>query len=163
MDVKIKSDEIIFKYRVNGLVLNNNKILVVEIMNNGFNCLPGGHVKLGELSTDAIEREMLEELDIKNPKNAIIDKKLFAINETVFSRKDGKKVHEISLFYKINFKEDCLNLCDYCKMELDDGIEKKLDFKWVNIEDLNNVNFKPMIIVDKIKKNNWNLEHFIDL
>ena len=50
MDVKIKCDEGNFKMRVSGLIIKNGKLLTVDICENNFYCLPGGHVHLGEES-----------------------------------------------------------------------------------------------------------------
>lgn len=162
-DIKIKADNINFKYRVSGIVIINNKVLVVQIMDNGFYCLPGGHVKLGELSSQAIKREMREELPRKNNKIICIKNySLFAINEIIFKRQDSTKVHELSLIYKIDLKNnDDVFLNDIILFEKDDII-KKMDFKWVDINDLENINFKPKNIIAKIKNNDFSLVHFIE-
>ena len=49
MDIKIEDKEsgIKFKFRVNGILLNNDKILAVEMNKMGFMCCPGGHVMIG--------------------------------------------------------------------------------------------------------------------
>ena len=66
-DIEIVSSNIKFKYRVSGLLVVDNKLLVCKINNNNFYCLPGGHVELFENSRDAIIREFKEEtlIDVK--------------------------------------------------------------------------------------------------
>ena len=65
MDVKIDLDDFNFKYRVCSVILKNNRVLFVEINNNGFLCCPGGHVELGEDSISAVKRETEEEIGVK--------------------------------------------------------------------------------------------------
>ena len=72
-DIEIVSNNIKFKYRVSGILLKNNKILVCKINNNEFYCLPGGHVELLEDSQSAMLREFKEETLI----DAKVEKLLF--------------------------------------------------------------------------------------
>ncbi|MEG1288103.1 MAG: hypothetical protein RSD29_01960, partial [Bacilli bacterium] len=111
-----------------------------------------------ENSKNAIKREMNEELGV-----VIKDSFLFLINETMFTRKDGIKVQELSFFYKIELNNlDNLDLSDHIKYENDEGVVKKLDFRWIPLNNLKNINFKPNIIVDKLINKDFLLEHFID-
>lgn len=63
--IKIKTEDYNFKFRVSGLIIKNNKILLVDMDNSGFLCLPGGYVELGETTEIAIKRELLEEIGKK--------------------------------------------------------------------------------------------------
>lgn len=60
-DIEFKTTNKKFKCRVNGLIINDGKILTLRMKNNTSYCLPGGHVELCENSKDAILREMFEE------------------------------------------------------------------------------------------------------
>lgn len=142
-DIKLSDDDCAFKYRVNGIIISDNKVLTVQIMDNGFYCLPGGHVKLKELSSDAIKREIKEEVngDVKSAK-------LIAVLENLFLRGDKKLVQELSFYYLIDASN--VNLNDYVTYEEDDLL-KKLEFKWLDIDNLEKYNFKPQVIVDQIK------------
>ena len=95
MDVKIKSDEGCFKYRVAGAVIKDNKLLMVDICDNGFYCLPGGHIHLCEDSLTAIKREIGEEVQI-----TCKTIKLIALAENFFTGKKGQ-MHEVCYFYMI--------------------------------------------------------------
>ena len=63
-DISIENEEYRFKYRVSGILIKDNKLLVVKINNNKFYCLPGGHVELMENTKDAVIREFKEETGI---------------------------------------------------------------------------------------------------
>jgi ADP-ribose pyrophosphatase YjhB (NUDIX family) len=61
-DIEFKTDSKKFKYRVNGFIIHNNKILTIKMKNNISYCLPGGHVELDKDTRTAILRELLEGL-----------------------------------------------------------------------------------------------------
>lgn len=63
--IKIKTEDYNFKFRVSGLVIKNNKLLLVDMDDSGFLCLPGGYVELGETTEVAIKRELVEEVGKK--------------------------------------------------------------------------------------------------
>lgn len=152
-DVKIKTEECNFKFRVRGIIEKNNKILCVCMQNSDFFCLPGGHVEVGELTRETIIREMKEETKIE----VKIDN-LVLISEDVYIRRD-KLVHELAYYYKVS----PLNLNnennDFIIYEKDkDGI-KKLDFKWFSKEEFKEVNFKPEYLKNKILNNDYSFEH----
>ena len=46
MDVRIKENGLKFKFRVSGIIINDNKILLEKYSDKGW-CLPGGHVMMG--------------------------------------------------------------------------------------------------------------------
>ena len=65
--IKMKNNDYNFKFRVSGLIIKNNKLLLVDMDDNGFLCLPGGYVELGETTEEAVRRELKEEIqkDVK--------------------------------------------------------------------------------------------------
>ena len=79
-DIEFKTETKKFKYRVNGIVIYNNKLLTIKMKNNISYCLPGGHVELGEDTKTAMLREMLEELDTP----VSIDKELAFVENFLF-------------------------------------------------------------------------------
>lgn len=151
-DIKIDDSYGSFKDRVNGILIYNNKILLVKMHSNSFYCLPGGHVKLGESSEEAIIREMKEETGYNVNVN-----KLVAITENFFTRKDGKKIHELGFYY----------LADIYNQEIKEINSKKeednitLEFKWLDINKLGDIEFKPIEITEKIINKDLSFSHII--
>lgn len=84
--IKMKTNDYNFKFRVSGLIIKNNKLLLVDMDDSGFLCLPSGYVELGETTEEAIKRELLEEIR----KDVSIEKYLGVI-ENYFINKYGKK------------------------------------------------------------------------
>lgn len=154
MDVKIKDNEGNFKMRVAGLIIKENKLLTVQICNNGFYCLPGGHVHLGESSLEAIKREMEEEVNLTCKKATLL-----ALVENFFMGK-GKKFHEVCYFYLFEPNED-VEIKDYSRVENDEGELKNLDFKWAELDNLEAVDFRPSVLIDKLAKRDFDFEHII--
>ena len=154
MDVKIKSNEGNFKYRVAGAVIKNKKLLMVNICNNGFYCLPGGHIHLGEDSQTAMKREIGEEVGI-TCKNM----KLVSLAENFFKAKKGL-MHEVCYFYVIEPNENIATE-DYDIVENDEGELKPLHFKWCPLEEIDKVDFRPKNLAEKFKNEDFEFEHFI--
>ena len=155
-DIKIENLYGNVKFRVNGVLICNNEILVVKMSQNNFYCLPGGHVKIAESSREAMLRENKEETGY----NAHIEK-LIAITENFFTRKNGKKIHELGFYYllKLDDKENITKK----EYETQEENEEKINlhFKWDSIEELKNIDFKPTQLKEKLLNKNFEFEHFI--
>ena len=154
MDIKIKSEQGNFKYRVSDAVMKEDKILMVDICDNGFYCLPGGHIHLGEDSLEAIKREIGEEVGI-----TCKSVKLIALCENFFKTNKGN-MHEVGYFYLIEPNEE-MKTNDYEVIENDEGELKPLKFKWCPLTEIDKVDFRPSLLKDKFKNKNFNFEHFI--
>lgn len=152
MDLKISTENQKFKVRVAGMVIHNGKLLVCKIMNNKFYCLPGGHCHLYETSQDAMLREMNEEtgMEVK------IDE-LSAFIENLFVSEKGEKFHELCYIYRLtpnNLPNEKAK--DWTVVELDDGIYKNLDFKWIDLDKINDYDIRPSAIKQIINKKGIN-------
>ena len=116
-----------------GLALKNGKLLVSEGYDHSkkqtfYRCLGGG-IEFLEKSTDALKREFLEEINA----NIIIDNFL-GISENIFTYQ-GKKAHELVLYYKISIDDN--DYKDEYIVNDDDGQSKAT---WVDINDFKNGN-----------------------
>lgn len=153
-DIKLESKNYIFKYRVSGAMIVNNKLLTVQIMDNGFYCLPGGHVISKETSSEAIKREMEEEVNCK-----VEVANMFAVAENIFKRADETTVQELGMYYFIK-PDKQMSLDNKTIIEENDGIKKKLEFKWIALDDLDKENFKPKFLIEQLKKQDSNLKYY---
>lgn len=156
-DIELKTNEKKFKYRVNGIIINEGKILALKMKNNTSYCLPGGHVELCENSQKAIVREMLEETKTK----VSIDKEL-SIVENFYFDKNNFETHELSFYYIVkpeNF--DNIKFNNYSIIENDKGETKRHNFEWLDISSLNNIDFRPSFIKSKLISGNYDFEHII--
>ncbi len=154
-DIKLNIDGNKFKFRVCGLVKNGDKVLIQKIGNNPFYCLPGGHVELGEDTKFAVNREITEEIG-----NPIKDEKLFAIIENFFGGTEGGKYHEIGFYYRANLQQE-METKDYTIIENDKGEEKILEYKWVDKKELENIDFRPVVLKPLLFEDSEKIEHII--
>ena len=152
--IKIKNEHYTFKFRVSGIIIRNGKVLLVEMDNAGFYCLPGGHVELGETTEEAMIREMKEE----TTKDTYIKEYLGNI-ENFFINKHNINIHEIAFYYLMDFKDD--EIKDLSHLENDEGTLVNLNFKWFDIKELKNVNLKPEYLKDLLNKDNLVFNHLI--
>lgn len=154
MDIKLFSNGLKFKYRVAGIIVNNNKVLVNKYDKDRF-CLPGGYVEVGETSLEAIKREIKEELQIN-----INDAEYIGIIENFFTNFKGDKTHGLEFYYKINVSDGEIKNIDMNYIENDKGTTVKHNFKWIPINELNLYNIVPSQI-NNIIQNNENNFHYI--
>lgn len=156
-DIEFKTETQKFKYRVNGLTINNGKLLTLLMKNKTSYCLPGGHVELGEDSRSAMIREMEEEINT----SVNIDKEL-AIVENFYTDKNNFKTHEISCYYTVVPNDwSQIPSTDYIKTENDKGEIKEHHFVWLDLDKIDEYDLRPSYLKNKLHKKNYNFEHLI--
>ena len=153
--IKIKTDDYYFKFRVSGLIIKNNKILLVDMDNSGFICLPGGYVELGETTEVAVKRELLEEVGKKFDIS-----KYLGVVENYFINKYSKKIHEISFYYLMTPIEN-IDTNNFTIIENDKGNKVKLDFKWIDLKDIGNYDIRPSFLKQILERENLEFNHII--
>ncbi len=155
MDLRFNTNGNFFGVRAACIIYSKDgsKILAHVEENSDHIALPGGGVAFGENSCDTIKREVREELglDIKNVNIKGTIENFFVYKE--------RNVHGLELIYQAEFVES-----HPYKAEILDGIEereRKLVFKWVDIDKLEDLNLKPEIIRNEIKNKNSDIFHLI--
>ena len=150
--IKIKDEHYTFKFRVSGVIIKDGKVLLVEMDDAGFYCLPGGHVELGETTEEAMIREMKEE----TTKDTYIKEYLGNI-ENFFVNKHNVSIHEIAFYYLMDFKDEDIN--NLSRTENDEGTLVNLKFKWFDLKELDSVNIKPVFLKEILTKDNLEFGH----
>ncbi|MFW9902491.1 MAG: NUDIX hydrolase [Candidatus Thorarchaeota archaeon] len=156
----------VFVYRVAGVAINNNKLLIHRSILDDFWCLPGGRCEFFEVSHDTLIREMKEEL---NAKIRIIRPLYFVEN---FFNFEEKNHHELSIFYLMEFHPDTPLILENeefsgkeCMLEENDrlyGKEIELIFKWVDINQLEEIRLYPLFLRTSLKNIKPYPEHIIN-
>lgn len=98
--------------------------------------LPGGHVEFGETARDALIRELNEELII-----SIKDVSLIGGMEDIFTKENGKKHHDINLFFSVLFD----NVRDKSK-------EDEIDFFFLTRKEMLKEKVFPAVLPEAILK-----------
>ena len=116
-----------------GLAIKNNKLLVSEgfdkVKNETFYRCLGGGIEFLEKSEEALKREFLEEINVD-----ITVKDFLGISENIFTYQ-GRKAHELILFYSIDISDE--NYKEEYKVIDDHG---ETIAKWINIDEFKNKN-----------------------
>jgi 8-oxo-dGTP pyrophosphatase MutT (NUDIX family) len=132
-----------FNLRAAGLCFRGNKILLAYHDNVGSYSLPGGRCEFGEDSMTAVAREFKEETgaDVK-----VLDKHFLIENFFIVEK---VKYHEILIIHLVLFPEDS----EFYKQDRFVGHEgnKKMDYRWVEIDDLRKYKIKPDLLLKLIQ------------
>lgn len=156
-DILFRTEDFIFSYRVGGVLIKDNKILLQKPKNDDY-AIIGGHVSCLETTAQTLKREYEEEIHAK-----IEVDNLLAVGE-VFFPWGQKPCHQISLYYKVHLLNDNDIPSDGSFQGYDDlGNERiDLDFCWVPLEDLKNgVKVYPVELIPHILNGNNEVVHFI--
>ena len=140
-----------FNARVGAIIYNEDKTkILIENQHDKRYMFPGGRIDVHEDSKTSIERELIEELNLKTDLN------LKYIVE-MFIKSPKTKYHEIGFYFVTKIKEK----------EIKNNF-KSLDgdsyFIWVSIKDLNKYNMLARPIQDKVVNNELtdnNLEYLV--
>lgn len=156
MDIKIKTENYIFSYRVAGICLIDGKVLLQKSSNEKGYAFPGGHVALGETNAETLKREFEEEIGVH-----ISVGELKWIQENFFSL-NGRKWHQICLYYLVNINKTTFPLNDtFSGIENMDGKEFMIQFHWIPISELSNIEVYPINCVELLNDINGGIKHFI--
>lgn len=130
MDLAAIINNIKFKIRVAG-ILSTPKGFLFEKSDEDYIFPIGGKVMVNETSQEALEREVMEEIEMK-----IKNSKLCSVMENLYTTTAGLKIHEICFVYKID---------DIFEGDLPDG------FLEVAIEDIDKYKIKPIGLTKILK------------
>ena len=151
MDWLFESENGICDVRVSGLIVKENKILVQRPKNRNEYALPGGHLKFGETTQEALEREYKEETGAD-----IICRRLLWVEEC-FWEWNSKPAHNISFYYLADFCGDFSFSEEFKPFKDNDDML----YGWISIDKLNNIEIYPQFL----KKEIFNLsecpKHFV--
>ena len=122
----VQEKELILYPAVYGLIVSNDKILLLKMRHTGKFHLPGGGINLGERMQDALRREVKEETGLEIEIGKLVD-----FNELFFYYDpSGKAYHGLFFYYSCRPKS--LELLDDDQIT-DESAEKP---RWVAIKEL---------------------------
>lgn len=149
-----------FAYRVAGIALSNNHVLLHKDDADNFWVLPGGSCDFYEESQTALQREISEEIGAE-----IKVGPLLWVVENFYSYRE-KPVHELGMYYLFEFTGPSRKLYDTPSFE---GTEKhittqeafKLYFRWFPLDDLSRINIKPGFLGKKLRATERGFERIV--
>ena len=138
------------------LVIEDESILLIKKNGGPYHGkydLPGGTIEFGETPSDALKREILEEVGID-----IIDFKIFDTDSVCFDwdykeKNIQLKVHHVGIYYKINKYNDSIK----STIEIDEQNDDSLGALFIPIKELSKKELSPLAIIE-LNKLGYNIK-----
>lgn len=134
MSVMKKNVKARFKFRVAGIAIRDNQILIHKSEQNLYWSLPGGRVEFLETTILALQREMLEETGLNSEIYRLV-----WITENFFI-KDEKPVHELAFYHLMSLPTAPKNIFYGHERDF------RLCFQWYNLEAIETVPLYPAFL-----------------
>ena len=156
-DILFLQEDFIFSYRVGGILIHDDKILLQRPKNDDY-AIIGGHIASMETTKQTLAREYKEEL-----KSDIEVDDLIAVGEVFFPW--GKMpCHQVCFYYKVHLKDENAIPMNGVFQGYDDlGNERiDLDFCWVPLDELRNgLKVYPLELIPIILEDSKETVHFV--
>ena len=155
MDISFKTSEGRFNYRVAGLIVRDNKLLIMQDQGQPYYYVPGGRIKMNEKSEDAVKREIREELRIEVNVN-----RMLWVNENFFEVETlQERFHEVCFFYLLEIEDE--NALTHSEFVVDE--EGKIHtYYWKNLEEIKYINLYPQFLREKVVDLPLHIKHIVE-
>lgn len=158
MDVTFQTDVGRFNYRVAGVLIHENRLLVMTDERSPYYYLPGGRVSMNEESTMAIKREIKEELDVEVEATQL----LWIVENFFVEQQSQEQFHEIGMYYLLQLTEEDI-LKRGQEFIMNEGGYKKLSFLWLHLEKIKHLNIYPLFLKERIMNLPQVPEHLVEI
>lgn len=118
-----------------GVCIQDGSVLLAYFKEDKHYFLPGGHIEIGESALETLRREFMEELKLK-----VEPTKFIAVLEHLWTNKHSTQ-HEINFIFSVE-APSAQNI---------QSQRPHLEFRWVPLKELNNINFLPKEMLQTIE------------
>lgn len=139
----------LFNFRVVGVAVCQDKLLVHKTSSDQFWSLPGGRVDFFEATRETLLREMMEETGLEAEVQ-----ELMWVSENFF-RYNDQDYHEIGFYYKMRVLP--ANFHDFVSLEED----VDLHFHWHPLNELAALSIYPEFITEELIRNTSSVQHIV--
>lgn len=156
-DILFKTEDYVFSYRVAGICVCNDKVLLQTTTGEDRSfAFPGGHVTFGETNAQTLIREFREELGVE-----VTVKELKWVAE-IFFPWGSKPCHQICLYYMVEIEDKGFPVSGIIPgNEHLEGRTFDLEFHWVALEDVKNHEVYPTQAPKLLQILNQGVQHFV--
>ncbi|WP_442600675.1 GrpB family protein [Paenibacillus sp. KN14-4R] len=131
-----------FHYKAGMILIHKDKVLFQKPKNEDIWFLPGGRVEFFETSETALDREMMEELNL-----SLKSKQLVWLAEYLLELGE-RQMHELGLYYHVTVEENEPILTaegEFVSMEPD------YLHKWIKLDELDTYNIVPKFVIQELR------------
>jgi ADP-ribose pyrophosphatase YjhB (NUDIX family) len=121
--IRLEKGNDCFNYRIVGVAIHENSVLLHQCEGEDFWTFPGGRAEFGESAEQTLKREMMEEIGVE-----VEVVRLLWFVENFFAYA-GKQYHEIALYFLMRLPPSCKYILEPGSFEGDEG-GMKLTFQW---------------------------------
>ena len=145
-----------FNYRVAGVAIHEERVLLHQGAGEDYWSLPGGRVEFGEAAEQTIRREMREELDID-----IDIVRLLWVAENFFAL-GGMDYHELSLYFLMRLPNESKYMTQPGPYKCAEA-DRNLTFQWfpTQPEVLDGLSLRPSFLCAELQQLPQTLQHRI--
>jgi len=127
-----------------GIIIHKDRVLLFNVIGWDWWALPGGRIEILEMSQEALQREIQEELGT----DARIGRLVWVV-ENYFNNAD-RKYHEVGLYYRVTLSRNA-NIMTSEEHTCADG-PVRLRFRWFPVSGLENINLRPAFLKTTLLK-----------
>lgn len=146
MDITFKTEGTRFNLRAAAVIMNENRVLAMSDERSPYFYLPGGKIALGETAEEAALRELREELGIE----AKVVRPLYIAQSFFTEEGSGESFHEICFYILIDCSDT--DLISRGKSFIIKERHHTLEFRWLDVDSLENEYFYPTFLRERMKK-----------
>ena len=156
-DILFKTDDWIFSYRVGGILIHNDRILLQRVPGDDGYALVGGHVALGETTAETLVREFKEEI-----RADIRVERLLMVGENFFPW-GSRPCHQINLYYLVSLVDETQIPTTGIFKATDELGNKRIDLDmcWISLKDLPGITVYPTEAKEHIIRIPDEIVHFV--
>ncbi len=156
-DIRFKTDDYVFSYRVGGILIHNGKVLLQRVPGDDWYAIIGGHVAFGETTAETLKREFKEEIcaDIKVERLLMVCENFFPWGE--------RPCHQINLYYLVSLLDETQIPIDGNFKAIDELGNERFDLEmcWIPQKDIPNITVYPTGVKEHIINIPNEIVHFV--
>jgi ADP-ribose pyrophosphatase YjhB (NUDIX family) len=134
-----------FNYRVAAIIIDDDHLLLCRDTRSDFWFLPGGRIEMSETSTDAVRREIREELE----SDSQVERLVWVIEN--FFVMNGARFHEIGLSYLVTLPPDSPLLDKLTPRPFHEPVGTDMEMRWFHLADLSSVDLRPAFLRESLQ------------
>lgn len=155
-DILFKTEDSVFSYRVAGVVVENDCVLLQKPDNDPGYAFPGGHVSFGETNAETLMREFKEETGAD-----ITVGNLLWVGE-IFFPWGNRPCHQLCLYYRVTISDDHTPRSG--SFRADEQMENHkfhLKFHWVPLSEVETLMLYPPQCKTLLMDLEQGVQHFV--